>query len=126
MAPYLRNIWPKTNDRGSRSIAKDWARVCIAGARAFREALELVEAWLQPFHDTDLILEGLLEAEICEQFPREALKFLDAISDEQTHWPVEELRRCLNTIRIAAPELEDDPRFIRLRAYLWRQGTDLD
>ena len=126
VAPYLRNIWPNRNDRGSRSIAEHLGRACVAAERAFPEALELVEAWLQPLHDTYLILKGLLEAGICEQFPEQALKLLDAIGDEQTRWPVAELRRCLIAIRTAAPGLEDDPRFMRLRAYLRRRGRELD
>ena len=126
VAPYLRNIWPNTNDRGSRSIAKDWVRVCIAAAGAFREALELVEAWLQPLRYTDSILKRLLESGVCEQFPEEALRLQDAVGDEQTRWPVEELQRCLTDIRTAAPGLEDDPRFLRLREYLRRHGRDLD
>ena len=101
-------------------------RVCVVAERAFPDALELVEAWLQPLNYTDMVLEGPVEAEICEQFPEGALKFLDAISDEQTGWPVEKLRRCLIAIRTAAPELEYDPRFIRLRDYLRRHGRDLD
>ena len=118
VAPYLRNIWPKTNDRGSKSIAEHLARVGIAAAGAFPEALELVEAWLQPLYYTGMVLEGPVETEICERFPEEALKFLDALSDGQTGWSGEKLQSCLIAIRTAALELEDDPRFMRLRAYL--------
>ena len=126
VAPYLRNIWPNRNDKGSRSIAEHLGRVCVAEKQAFSDALDLVEAWLQPLRYTGLIPEGLLEAGICERLPEEALKFLDAIGDDQTGWPVEELRSCLIAIRTAAPELEYDPRFIRLRDYLRRHGRDLD
>ena len=125
VAPYLRNIWPKTNDKGSKSIAEHFARVCISAPGAFPEALGLVEAWLQPLNYTDMILEGPVEVEICEPFPDEALTFLDAISDDQTDWPPEKLEGCLVAIRTKAPELENDPRFMRLRAYLWRYGRDL-
>ena len=126
VAPYLRNIWPKTNDKGSKSIAEHLARVCIAAAGAFPEALGVVEAWLQPLGYTDMILEGPVEVEICEPFPDEALTFLNAISDDQTDWPPEKLKDCLVAIRTKVPELEDDHRFIRLRAYLQRYGRDLD
>ena len=126
VAPYLRNIWPKTNDRGSKSIAEHFARVCIAAAGAFPEALELVEVWLHPLDYTDMVLEGPVETEICERFADEALTFLKAISNDQTDWPPEKLQGCLIAIRAKAPVLEDDPRFMRLRAYLWRYGRDLD
>ena len=126
VAPYLRNIWPKTKNKGSKSIAEHFAHVCIAAAGAFREALGLVEAWLQPLDYTDMILEGPVEAKICDPFPDEALTFLNAISDDQTDWTPEKLQGCLIAIRTKAPELEDDPRFMRLRAYLWRYEEDLD
>ena len=126
VAPYLRKIWPNTNDRRSRSIAKHLGRVCVAAGREFPNALELVEAWLQPLRYTGLIPAGILEAGICERFPKEALTFLNAIGDELTQWPVEELRKCLIAIRAAALELEDDPRFMHLREYLRRHGRDLD
>ena len=126
VAPYLCSVWPNRNDRRSRSIAEHLGRVCVAAERAFPDALELVEAWLQPLRYTGLILEGLLEAGICDRFPEEALKFLDALGDDQTGWSDEKLQSCLIAIRAAAPELEDDPRFIRLRAYLRRHGRDLD
>lgn len=120
VAPYLRSIWPNTKDRRSRSIAEHLGRVCVAAERAFPDALELVGTWLQPLRYTDVIVEGLAAGEVCERSPGEALKFLDAIGDVQSMWPIEKLRECLNRIRNAAPGIEDDPRFTRLREYLRR------
>ncbi|KAF0810073.1 hypothetical protein A167_01104 [Alcanivorax sp. S71-1-4] len=122
VAPYLHAIWPKTRDNVSPAIAASLGRLCIAAQDAFPEALALLRAWLQPPAHPNYLVHRLHEAGLCGKFPEQALDFLSLVIGDQTQWPPSDLGACLDAIRIAAPELEADPRFERLMAYLRRHG----
>jgi hypothetical protein len=122
VAPYLHAIWPKTRDNVSPAIAESLGRLCVAAQDAFPEALALLRAWLQPPAHPDYLVHRLHEAALCGRFPEHALDFLSLVIGDQTQWPPSDLGACLDAIRIAAPELEADPRFERLMAYLRQHG----
>lgn len=122
VAPYLHAIWPKTRDNVSPAIAESLGRLCVAAQDAFPEALALLRAWLQPPAHPDYLVLRLHEAALCGRFPEHALDFLSLVIGDQTQWPPSDLGACLDAIRIAAPELEADPRFERLMAYLRQHG----
>lgn len=122
VAPYLHAIWPKTRDNVSPAIAESLGRLCVAAQDAFPEALALLRAWLQPPAHPDYLVHRLHEAGLCGRFPEHALDFLSLVIGDQTQWPPSDLGACLDEIRIAAPELEADPRFERLMAYLRQHG----
>lgn len=116
VAPYLHAIWPKTRDNVSRKIADSLSLLCIAARDAFPEALAFLHAWLQPLAQPFYLVRRLNEANLCSDFPEEALEFLSLIIGEQTHWPPSDLGACLEAIQTAMPELAADPRFEQLRA----------
>lgn len=122
VAPYLHAIWPRTRDHLSPAIAESLGRLCVAAQDAFPEALALLRAWLQPPAHPDYLVHRLHEAGLCGRFPEHALDFLSLVIGDQTQWPPSDLGACLDAIRIAAPELEADPRFERLMAYLRQHG----
>lgn len=118
VTPYLKAIWPKTRDHASPAIAESLGRLCVAALDAFPEALALLRAWLQPPAHPDFVVHRLHEAELCSRFPEQALSFLSLIVGEQPEWPPNDLRACLDAIRTAAPDLEADQKFERLRSLL--------
>jgi hypothetical protein len=122
VAPYLHAIWPKTRDNVSPAIAESLGRLCVAAQDAFPEALTLLRAWLQPPAHPDYLVHRLHEAGLCGKFPEQALDFLSLVIGDQTQWPPSDLGACFDAIRSATPELETDPRFERLMAYLRRHG----
>lgn len=122
VAPYLHAIWPKTRVNVSPAIAESLGRLCVAAQDAFPEALTLLRAWLQPPAHPDYLVHRLHEAGLCGKFPEQALDFLSLVIGDQTQWPPSDLGACLDAIRTAAPELEADPRFERLMAYLRQHG----
>jgi hypothetical protein len=124
VAPYLHAIWPKTRDNVSPAIAESLGCLCVTAQDAFPEALALLRAWLQPPAHPDYLVHRLYEAGLCGRFPEHALDFLSLVIGDQTQWPPSDLGACLDAIRIAAPELEADPRFERLMAYLRQHGRD--
>lgn len=120
--PYLHAIWPKTRDNVSPDIVESLGRLCVAAQDAFPEALTLLRAWLQPPAHPDYLVHRLHEAGLCGKFPEQALDFLSLVIGDQTQWPPSDLGACLDAIRSATPELETDPRFERLMAYLRQHG----
>jgi len=122
VAPYLHAIWPKTRDNVSPAIAESLGRLCVAAQDAFPETLTLLRAWLQPPAHPDYLVHRLHEAGLCGKFPEQALDFLSLVIGDQTQWPPSGLGACLDAMRIAAPELEADPHFERLMAYLRQHG----
>lgn len=122
VAPYLHAIWPKTRDNVLPAIAESLGRLCVEAQDAFPEALTLLRAWLQPPAHPDYLVHRLHEAGLYGKFPEQALDFLSLVIGDQTQWPPSDLGACLDAMRIAAPELEADPRFERLMAYLRQHG----
>lgn len=122
VVPYIHAIWPKTRDNISPAIADSLGRLCIAAHDAFPEALGLLRAWLQPPPHPNYLIHRLHETGLCDRFPEQALEFLSLVIGDQTQWPPTELGACLDAIRTAAPELDADQHFERLRAYLRRYG----
>ena len=124
--PLLMNVWPKTKDVASASIAESFARVCVAAGDEFPSALEEVGKWLQKVDYPDRVVQGLHEANLHERFPKETLKFLDVIVGEKKYGPPKVLKECLRAVSAKMPELEESHQFQRLAKYLRAHGRQLD
>lgn len=118
VAPYLQSIWPKTREHVSPAMAESLGRVCVAAQQAFPQALTMLRAWLQPPQYPDYLVRRLQAANLCQQFPVQALDFLNLVIGDQTHRLSGSLRSCLEAIQTAAPELTKDVRFERLMEHL--------
>ncbi|MDX9834376.1 MAG: anti-phage defense-associated sirtuin Dsr1 [Desulfobulbus sp.] len=118
IVPYLHAIWPKTRHHRTPAISEGLAHLCVAAEDAFPEALRLLRPWLQPPAFPRLLVSKLHRTEICGQYPKAALDFLDLVISDQTPWSSTNLGACLAEIRSAAPTLENDRRYQRLTAYL--------
>ena len=125
--PYLREIWPKTQDKISPDFTTDLGRVCITAREKFPQAFDLLKHWLRPTttpsysHRYARLVELLNETEICSRFPEQALDFLDSVTPEQPHWIPEELRTCLEAIQTSKPELEKNSKHQRLMVCVRQQ-----
>ncbi|WP_308725463.1 anti-phage defense-associated sirtuin Dsr1 [Metapseudomonas otitidis] len=117
VVPYLHAIWPKARDNISPGIAESLGRLCVAAQDAFPEALGLLRAWLQTPPHPQYLIHRLHESGLCDRFPGQALEFLSLVIGDQNQLPPSELGACLDAIQTAAPELETDQHFERLRAY---------
>ncbi len=120
--PFLHNIWPKDRDLITPGISESVARLCVAAAGSFPEALQELRHWLQPVQYPDYPVHLLYEAKLCEQFPADGLTFLDAVVGNDAQWLPKELQQCLDSIRQADPWLVNDARFIRLTELIRRRG----
>lgn len=114
--PFWHDIWPKSRDLASNSIAESLSRMSIASRGEFPTALSAVLDWLQPIEHPDYVVHLLHESDLAIRFPEDALRFLNAVISNQPLAPGE-LGRCLRAIREAAPNVEQDHRYQRLLEY---------
>ena len=124
--PYLKYVWPKTQNIASASIAESFARVCVAAEDAFPAALDEVYLWLQGVAYPERVVHRLHEVKLHERFPEATLEFLDGIIGENAHSPPKDLLECLRAVRAKMPELEADHRFRRLVEHLRVHRQPLD
>ena len=125
-APYLRSIWPKTPEAISETVSESFGRACIAAGDAFPEALAQVCSWLRPLQYPDRIAYSVHEAQLDARLPESALELLNRIVGDAAQGYFPDLASCLNAVRGAQPELENDHRFQRLLEIVRANGGDLN
>lgn len=114
--PFWHNVWPKSADYRCEALSEELARLCLAAGDQFPAALEATRHWLMPTRNPEHATDRLSESGFCSKFPKEALRFLGALVDDQP-WGARGLRKCLDTLVDAEPELAEDPVHQRLRVY---------
>ena len=123
--PYLRAIWPQQLNRRTPAVSECLGRLCVASHDAFSEALKELRPWLQPPQYPGRLMQRLKDSQVCSESPEPALGFLKLVTGDEP--PLgSELAECLEQIRSAAAQLEDDPRFQRLRELLRTCGQELE
>lgn len=120
--PFWQDIWPKSQQLASNGIANSLARLSIAARGEFPSALSAVLDWLQPIEHPDYVIHRLHESGLAGRFPEDALRFLNAVLDDQP-WVPRELGQCLDAISHASPALLQDHRYRRLTEYARRRGV---
>ena len=117
--PYLRAIWPKSRDLKTPTISEALGEVCIAAGDEFPKALKELRHWLQPLRYPGLMMDRLGKSGLCGKFPEDALAFLHLVIGRELPGP-NDLADCLEQIRTAKPQLEDEQPFQRLSELLRR------
>lgn len=120
--PFWEKIWPKSNDQASSANAESLARLCVATGGEFPSAMATIGNWLRAVQHPDYVIHRLQESGLCARFPEDALQLLSIILGDQPSWLSLELRRCLDAIGQAAPNLLLDRRFMRLDELARRFG----
>jgi hypothetical protein len=115
--PFWKTIWPKSHEMASDNIASTLARLCVAARGEFSSALTELVDWLKPIAHPYFVVNQLAKSGLAKRFPEDALRFLDALIDDQI-WAPRELQQCLDEIAEAMPALKQDPRYIRLLDYV--------
>lgn len=118
--PFWQEIWPKSRQLASNSIARSLTRLSIAARGEFPSALSAVLDWLRPIEHPDFVIHRLQESGLARRFPEDALRLLNAVLDDQP-WAPRELSQCLEAISIASPALLQDHRHRRLAEYARRR-----
>ena len=120
IGPFIKRIWPKTQQEKSPKILEYFAMLCAVAGEAFLEATKIFGVWLQPLHinNINFVIHLLEESGSCSDFPQESLDFLDCIVPETLGLYYGQLRECLDDIKYKQPDLEEDPRYERLDTLL--------
>lgn len=121
LQPFWQYVWPKSRNLATPRIAESLSRVIIAARSDFPVVLDAMEAWLKAIEYPGYVVDLLHESGLCNRFPADALRLLDAIIADQ-QWSPTELTQCLDEIVRAAPQLAQDVRYVRLQEYLRRRG----
>ena len=124
--PYLFSIWPQTKEHTSKGIAEQLGYLCIAAGKKFPEAFEILCFWLEPIVDPIYLITRLYEADICKDYPSEALKFLVLIIGNKEEWSPwtsmylksSKLSKCLEQIKQSKPELLETTEYKKLSTYI--------
>ncbi|NEU95660.1 anti-phage defense-associated sirtuin Dsr1 [Bradyrhizobium uaiense] len=119
--PFWQEVWPKSRDLASKSIAESLAVLSIAAGGEFPSALAAVVDWLRPIEHPHFVVHKLDESGLCARFPEAALRLLDAIVTDQP-WAPRELVKCLEAIAQQIPGLRKDKRYQRLAEYARKHG----
>ena len=114
--PFWMNVWPKSKNLVSDSIAESLALMSIASGAKFSNSLDSVYAWLKPIEHPHYVLGQLNENNLCKLFPDAALRLLNVIIQNQ-QWSLPELGQCLTTISQEIPEIQYDSRYQRLTGF---------
>ena len=111
--PYLQSIWPWSKRHKTPAVSECLGRLCIAAGDAFPEALQELRHWLQPPRYLDRLMRQLKDSQVCSKFPEHAVNFLDLVIVDEA--PLgDELEECLEEIRSAERQLENNPQFRKL------------
>lgn len=114
ISPFLKQIWPQSNELKTSKISENFALLCIHAGDAFPESLKELLHWLMPIEYPSYQINVLYEAEHCRKYPVDALKFLDAIIGNDAQWLTDDLQKCLDEIKQADQNLATERWFERL------------
>ena len=113
--PFWEKIWPKERRKVTQKISEYLARLAITADENLPSAIDEFKYWLQPIENAYLIIHLLVNSnKLCSRFPEESLGLLNKIIGHDRLWNYDELKKCLDEIKDAAPQLEKDARYKRL------------
>lgn len=120
IAPFWITFWPKSTNRITPRISELLVQLILSAGTEFPAAWKLVKAWIHPVEHLHYPLYMLVKSDICSTNPEEALDLLSALVDDQ-EFPPDELKTCLEQIRISDAQLEHNQQFSRINLFLRRK-----
>lgn len=120
--PFWEDVWPKSHEFASKIMATNLALLSIAARGEFPAALSAVIDWVQPIDHPSTVVRRLDQSGLCDQFPSDSLRLLDALIEDEALL-LSELRNCLDGIAKASPDLCQDDRYRRLDDHARRRES---
>lgn len=120
--PFWQKVWPKLRGLATPKIAEPLILMAIAARGEFPSALTAILDWVKPIEYPHTVVLSLQKSGLCGRFPAEVLMLLNVLIDDQ-RWGAREVGQCLDKIEEAAPNLAQDPCYVRLREYSRRHGV---
>lgn len=119
--PLWKNSWPKSKDRMSENVVEALVRICIDSGEQFPEALSALKGCLSKIKHSDYPISKLLNSDIGQKFPNEAIELLDNIVDLRGR-PSYRLGEFLLLVKDASLNDNTTPKFIRLMEFAESRG----
>lgn len=119
--PLWHKCWPKFEDAKAPQLAGQLIRMALAARGEFPSVVKTVEHWLVPIQYPDFEMQLLLDSQLCQRFPDEALHVLSKVTPCPPQAPPSVLEDCLTAISQGKSELEQNTDYTRLRYYCRRQ-----
>ena len=117
VAPFWRNVWPKSKELLSKPLAEQLARLTIAAGGEFPAALNEVKHWLLQLDHPNYTVHLLSESGLCSRFPKESLTLLN-LAIASNNVPPLDLSNCLDSIKKSFPGAEYDLAYKALVNYI--------
>lgn len=121
ISPFWQSIWPKNRALISEPMAEKLTLICIESKSAFGKAVELFFSWFIPIEDLFYVITKIEKAKICNNYPADSLKLLDAIIENITY-AAPQLKKCLESISMVEPSLVKEQSYIRLNNLIRQQS----
>lgn len=119
--PLLISAWPKPAQYVTEKTSKHFALMVIELQNEFDSALEFLRPFIKTFPDISRIVNTLIDKKITETNPNGAFRLLKKIfSMESQLYPEEKLRKVMNQIVKAEPDILNDPVYRHIDDYLVR------
>lgn len=119
--PLWHKCWPKFENYKTPQLAGQLMRMALAARGEFPSVVKEVEHWLVPIQYPAREMQLLLDSQLCQRFPDEALHVLSKVTPCPPQAPPPVLEDCLTAISQGKPELEQNADYTRLRDYCRRQ-----
>ncbi len=120
---FFNSIWPLDAKFITENILSRIVHLILDMQDAFPVCFEAVEDFLRPMKEYFLYLHNYgmdNGTSLPEKFPNEVLTFLSITIDRDTRFPYSNHQSILDVIKSKKPELENDPRFIKLQNLIKR------
>lgn len=124
IAPFFKKLWPKTQEKKTPDISREFSLLCAVAGDEFPNALEMLKDWLQPIEDNYLVVHLMNEVKLGSKYSVEVLDFLSRIIDENFLRLMKELKTLLQSIQSNNPDIAQDEKFKRLAQLLQQHGYE--
>ncbi len=132
--PFFEKYWPQNKEYITPEIAMEIGQLYISSEKKFSKAFQLLERFFTEKYCVQLFDHRIYRLsekniKICDDFPKEALEFLNIIIPKNSNVYGRKLKVCLDRIETAYPELPDNTtlstKFSRLRKLLLKNPEKL-
>jgi hypothetical protein len=108
VAPWVRRIWPPEQTYRTPAVSEQFGLAAMATDAAFADAIKLIDPLVIRTNGFRIV-NGLDKTSHPEAHPHDTLRFLDLLIEPDAYgFADEKLRRVLNRVKAAAPQLEAD------------------
>ncbi len=112
--PFMKRFWPSKPEARTPETFRYFAQICAISSGELPAAFECFKDHLGQTDHFGYLLRLLTEGGVASDDPSEVLHILNATIPQQVPYLHDDLEPLLNAIRLASPDLTENPQFVRL------------